>query len=405
MAPAPASVTVQVDCQIAFNTLRRDKMLAAVQQRCPALLPLATWAYGRHSHHIVQQSPGAVVSSQSWVRQGDPLGPLLFAITLQGPLEEVAAMDLARPLAYADDTFLQGAPAPTMQAFVALTALAAPLGLHTQPAKSAVYSTDGAAAASVAGHLGVRHAPDGLLAAGTPAGTPVGTPAFQTTHADSCAAHACYLMEELLALPLGDQDRWLSLQGSLQKRVAHLPRGYRWEHVGPAVQSAENKAVDCAFAIAANPRTNGPLTDQITLPLRHGGLGLARTGPPEGAAAYLAAAATTQLAMQGGPTQLRPFDGPSGEQLRPLWETLHDTAVGLWPPEDHEASPDTMGIIAEAQRAFSRHSSQARADALHPFPKGVQTTRSAPHMQEWSQTATPSSSSLWSRTDVSDNRR
>jgi hypothetical protein len=50
-------------------------------------------------------------------------------------------MDLARPLAYADDTFLQGAPAPTMQAF---TALAAPLGLHMQPAKCAAYSTDGA---------------------------------------------------------------------------------------------------------------------------------------------------------------------------------------------------------------------------------------------------------------------
>jgi hypothetical protein len=293
MAAAPASVTVQVDWQNAFSTLRRDKMLAAVHQRCPALLPMATWAYGRHSHLIVQQSPGAVVSSQSGVRQGDPLGPLLFAITLQGPLEEVAAMDLARPLAYADDTFLQGAPAPTMQAFAALTALAARLSLHTQPAKCAVYSTDGAATASVASHLGVHHAPDGLLAAGTP----VGTPAFQTTHANSCAAHACYLMEELLALPLGDQDLWLILQGSLQKRVAHLPKGCRWEHVGPAVQSAENKAVDCALAIAAHPRTNGPLTDQITLPLRHGGLGFARTSPAEGDAAYLAAASTTQLAM------------------------------------------------------------------------------------------------------------
>jgi hypothetical protein len=61
---------------------------------------------------------------------------------------------------------------------------------------------------------------------------------------------------------------------------------------------------------------------------------------------------------------LRPFDGPSGEQLRPRWETLHNTAVGLWPPEDREASPGTMGIIAEAQRALSRHSAQARADAL-----------------------------------------
>jgi hypothetical protein len=78
----------------------------------------------------------------------------------------------------------------------------------------------------------------------------------------------------------------------------------------------------------------------------------------------------------------RPFDRPSGEQLRPLWETLHDmymyTAVGLWPPEDREASPDTMGIIAEGQRALSRPSAQARADALlTSFPPGTEDGKRA----------------------------
>jgi hypothetical protein len=88
-----------------------------------------------------------------------------------------------------------------MRAFAALTALAAPLGLHSQPAKCAVHSWDHATA--VAGQLGVRHAPKGLLAAGTP----IGTPSFQTANAESCATQACHLMDELLALPLGNQDR------------------------------------------------------------------------------------------------------------------------------------------------------------------------------------------------------
>jgi hypothetical protein len=36
-------------------------------------------------------------------RQGDPFGPLLFTLTLQGPLEVVAESNLAQPMAYADD--------------------------------------------------------------------------------------------------------------------------------------------------------------------------------------------------------------------------------------------------------------------------------------------------------------
>jgi hypothetical protein len=190
-----------MDWQNAFNTLRRDRMLAAVEERCPALLHMV--AYKQPSRLMVHQAPGVVIHSRSGVRQGDPLGPLLFALTLQGPLKQVAAMNLARPLAYADDNLLQGAPEPTMRAFHALLTLAGPLGLHPKADKCAVYSVDAGAAAAVVSQLGVRHAPDGLLAEGTP----VGTPSFQADHADHCAAHACHLMEDLTALPLADQDR------------------------------------------------------------------------------------------------------------------------------------------------------------------------------------------------------
>jgi hypothetical protein len=141
-------------------------------------------------------------------------------LALQGPLEQVAEMDLASPLAYADDNFLQGAPEPTMWAFHALVALAEPLGLQVQLGICAVYSVDTRAETSVANQLGVRHAPNGLLAAGTP----VGTPAYQAAQADRCADRACSLMDDLHALPVADQVRWILLQGSLQWRVAHLPQ-------------------------------------------------------------------------------------------------------------------------------------------------------------------------------------
>jgi hypothetical protein len=198
MSADPCCLTFQVDWKNALNTLLRDQILAAVAQCCPALLPMAAWAYGRHSHLIVHQTPRTVISSKCGVWQGNRLGLLLFPLTLQGPLEEVAAMGLARPLAFADDTFLQVALAPTMQAFGELASLAIPLGLHSQPAKCAVHSGD-----------------------------PVGTPAFQTTYADSCATRVCHLMDEFLALHFRDQDRWLVLHGSLQKLITNLPGAAR----------------------------------------------------------------------------------------------------------------------------------------------------------------------------------
>jgi hypothetical protein len=135
-------------------------MLAALEERCPALLPMVAWAYKQPSRLLVHQAPGVVIHSRSAVRQGDPLGPLPFALlTLQGPLEQITAMNLTRPLAYADDSFLQGGPEPTAQAFHALLTLAGPLGLHPKLDKCAVYSADAGAAAAVVSQLGVRHVP------------------------------------------------------------------------------------------------------------------------------------------------------------------------------------------------------------------------------------------------------
>jgi hypothetical protein len=95
-------------------------------------------------------------------------------------------MHPAQPLAYADNTFFQGASEPTMKTYQALTALATPLKLHAQQTKGAVSSADDAATANTASYLRVRRAHNGLLAAGTLAGNP----AFQADWADVWAGYA-----------------------------------------------------------------------------------------------------------------------------------------------------------------------------------------------------------------------
>jgi hypothetical protein len=82
----------------------------AMEKRCPALLPLVALAYRQPSRLFVCGTDGALVSSHSGARQGNPLGPLFFALTLQDPLEKVTAMQLACPIAYADDNLQQSDP-------------------------------------------------------------------------------------------------------------------------------------------------------------------------------------------------------------------------------------------------------------------------------------------------------
>jgi hypothetical protein len=67
MAAGPGCITVQVNWQNTFKTVRRVRMLAAVAQRCPALLPMVAWAYGQHSRLLIQHSE-EVVRSESSVR-------------------------------------------------------------------------------------------------------------------------------------------------------------------------------------------------------------------------------------------------------------------------------------------------------------------------------------------------
>ena len=60
-------------------------------------MPMVQWAYGEETPmHIVGVPEGtSPVMSQRGVQQGNPLGPLLFALTLQPVLEQVQQVDVA----------------------------------------------------------------------------------------------------------------------------------------------------------------------------------------------------------------------------------------------------------------------------------------------------------------------
>jgi len=165
----PDDVTVQLDFKNAFNTLSREAMLKAVAKRVPQMLIYAQWMYKQASPLWLAETPvgAAPLWSKAGVRQGDPCGPLFFALTLQDALRATQLWnDDVRVIAYLDDVFLQGPSDAVTLAYYDLQQQALNIGLDLQPAKCTVYSPNTSNAEEIGDRLGFTVNPGGIVAAG-----------------------------------------------------------------------------------------------------------------------------------------------------------------------------------------------------------------------------------------------
>ena len=101
------SILLKVDLRNAFNSIRRNECLKELAHRWPSLFPWCQW----------------MLASESWlwwnekqflckdgVQQGDPLAPVLFALTLHRAVETLDSIPDLRQLWYLDDGILFGSP-------------------------------------------------------------------------------------------------------------------------------------------------------------------------------------------------------------------------------------------------------------------------------------------------------
>ena len=101
-------------------------MLHEVHSACPALLPWVHSCYGGHSHLYAQ---GTRLVSAQGVQQGDPLGPLLFALAWQRVVRQLPPA-LFLNLWYLDDGHLVGSLAELSVALDTIKVQGASIGVE-----------------------------------------------------------------------------------------------------------------------------------------------------------------------------------------------------------------------------------------------------------------------------------
>jgi hypothetical protein len=177
---------MQLDYCNAFNSLSREAMLKAVAHMAPQLFKFANWMYKQPCPLRLAEAPPetAPLWSESGVRQGDPCGPLIFALGIQPVLESVQSWHPSvRVIAYLDDVILQGPKEAVSKAYMDLRDLAEGTELILQPTKSTVYSPTLSQAIALSNELSMKLSESGMIAAGCP----VGEADFISRHADESA--------------------------------------------------------------------------------------------------------------------------------------------------------------------------------------------------------------------------
>ena len=397
----PDYVVAKLDLSNAFNTVHRSVMLREVFRRFPAAAPLVSQAYS-------QPSPLHLGSTRLWssrgVQQGDPLGPILFALAVDPTIQ---ALRSPLNLWFLDDGTLAG-PLESVTADLhclipSLRELGLEVNVHKcevthlggrdsvssgdseRPARTegddssggedAAPHTYGAASTDNGINSGPNNQPFLTFARPTPLTnlSILGAPIHAQGHGQALSA-----IEEVTS-NLIERTANIGSHAALffLSRYAAVPRATYLLRATPIYTAEESlRAIDERLRDATSLRCNVQLDEdswtQASLPLRLGGLGVRRLTDVALPAYIASAEASRELVC----TINRRPDGDRPARLEPAIEAFITNQC-----PDHDPS---LGL---SQRSLDESASKHRLDDLltraNQFDRARLLAAAAPHSGAW----------------------
>ncbi|HSN24572.1 MAG TPA: reverse transcriptase domain-containing protein, partial [Methylomicrobium sp.] len=353
-------VVVKLDFSNAFNCLRRDVMLKSVADELPFLYRFCRLAYGNGTALLFGNQ---TLWSLEGVQQGDPLGPLLFCLTIQ-PLLRSLSSELV--VAYMDDVTLGGQQSLVADDVEKISALGVEYGLRLNVAKCEAISLCG-----ITSHATLVSFQQFTPETATLLGAPLSTGQALT---DSLTARCADLARAVDRLNMvSAHDALLLMKNSLSApKLLHILRSAFCD--GHELLKKFDDILKSALCTICNVSLTEQQWLQASLPVRAGGLGIRRVSSLA-PSAFLASAAGTRDLQD---LILRQSDKTSDD----IFDRCLSTQLIKFP------TLPPSGSDAGQQRAWDKAVVEAEYNYLFncytdPIHKARLRAAAAPHSGDW----------------------
>jgi hypothetical protein len=330
----PYTHLTSLDFSNAFNTVDRRDIAEGLRQYAPILYRAGRWAYGCTSSLVLGSPEGRhIITSAQGVRQGDPMGPLMFSLGIRSLLRDLAST--LGPdrliLAYLDDIYILSPDDQVLDQTLAFFNERQP-SIRLNPAKCKMLALED-----------IRT--NGLRMLGICVGARSARELFLQEKID----HEAATVAKLINLP--HQHALLVLRVCVQQNLRHLQRSLKSDDLVHLWDKLDTTLREALARIRGLPRPTDQLdATVISLPIKMGGIGILsyKTVAPHAYAAASEAADTTLAPI------LTPGTLPASTQLTTQRQRCQEIFTGNKEALLGSLTPEQAKAVVEASSKLGR---------------------------------------------------